>query len=295
VKTVAIGGLNASNASRVRFQSESSSLTKLNGVAVVSALMSAEKPTENARELSKLFRSTPTFVHSQRYFDPENLLESSFMRSRAAIILDSIKNETPLVHHLTNNVVKNFSANVTLAVGASPIMSEALPDIHTLANIPVSHACVLNLGTLTEDCFPSYYSTLSEYNKAGWPVILDPVGAGATSFRAEAVAECLERGYVDVLKGNLGEMMAVAGWEGGKSRGVDSIDAGDLGDRCRLAKFLALRESPNLLDGTNLLGNIAIITGKDDVISDGKTTIIISNGTALLGKITGVWCSFNSG
>jgi hydroxyethylthiazole kinase len=168
-------------------------------------------------------------------------------------------------------------------------MSEALPDIPPLANIPVPHACVLNLGTLTEDCFPSYYATLLEYNKAGWPIILDPVGAGATAFRAGAVAECLERGYVDVIKGNLGEMMAVAGWKGGKSRGVDSIDSGSLDDRCRLAEYLAQRESSSILLITlTFLGNIAIVTGKDDIISDGQRTIIVGNGHPLLGKITGV-------
>jgi hydroxyethylthiazole kinase-like sugar kinase family protein len=122
-------------------------------------------------------------------------------------------------------------------------MSEAPLDFPPLANIPAPHSCVLNLGTLTEGTFPAYYAALSEYNKAGWPIILDPVGAGATEFRAQAVAECLERGYVDVIKGNLGEIMAVAGWKGGKSRGVDSIDSGNLDDRCRLAKFLAQRES----------------------------------------------------
>lgn len=78
-------------------------------------------------------------------------------------------------------------------------------------------------------------------------MILDPVAAGATEFRARAVAECLEKGYVDVIKGNLGEIMAVAGWEGGKSRGVDSIDTGSLEDRCRLAEFLSQRESSSSL------------------------------------------------
>jgi thiamine-phosphate diphosphorylase / hydroxyethylthiazole kinase len=122
-------------------------------------------------------------------------------------------------------------------------MSEAPLDFPPLANLPSPHSCVLNLGTLTDDLFTAYYAALSEYNKAGWPVILDPVGAGATEFRAQAVVGCLENGYVDVIKGNLGEIMAVAGWEGGKSRGVDSVDAGNLEDRCRLANFLAQRES----------------------------------------------------
>ena len=126
-------------------------------------------------------------------------------------------------------------------------MSEAPLDFPPLANLPSPHSCVLNLGTLTEDLFQAYGTALFEYNKAGWPIILDPVGAGATKFRAQAVTDCLEKGYVDIIKGNLGEVMAVAGWHGGKSRGVDSIDAGNLDDRCRLAVFLARRERLFLL------------------------------------------------
>jgi hydroxyethylthiazole kinase len=186
-------------------------------------------------------------------------------------------------------VVKNFSANITLAIGASPIMSEAPADFPALANLPTPHSVVLNLGTLTTELFEAYHAALREYNKAGWPVILDPVAAGATKFRAQAVSECLETGYVDVIKGNLAEIMAVAGWDGGQSRGVDSVDTGDLRDRCNLAKFLADREGTLLCPILMLMkGNIVVITGKDDVISDGISTIIVSNGNALLGKITGV-------
>jgi hydroxyethylthiazole kinase-like sugar kinase family protein len=122
-------------------------------------------------------------------------------------------------------------------------MSEAPLDIPPLANLSSPHSCVLNIGTLTADLFQAYRIALNEYNNAGWPIILDPVGAGATEFRAQAVADCLERGYVDVIKGNLSEIMAVANWKGGQSRGVDSIDSGSLDDRCRLARFLAQRES----------------------------------------------------
>ena len=131
---------------------------------------------------------------------------------------------------------------MTLAIGASPIMSHALRDISPLAQLPVPHAAVLNIGTLTSDLMESYLKTLSEYNQNCWPIVLDPVGAGATDFRANAIIEFLDKGYVEVIKGNLGEIMAVAGWKGGKSRGVDSIDAGNLDDRCRLARFLARRE-----------------------------------------------------
>jgi len=122
-------------------------------------------------------------------------------------------------------------------------MSAAPQDFPPLAHLPVPHSCVLNIGTVTTDLIPAYDQVLYEYNKAGWPVVLDPVGAGATEFRAQAVARCFENGYIDIVKGNLGEIMAVAGWKGGKSRGVDSIDSGSLDDRCHLAMFLSQRES----------------------------------------------------
>jgi thiamine-phosphate diphosphorylase / hydroxyethylthiazole kinase len=175
-------------------------------------------------------------------------------------------------------------------------MSEAPADFPALASLPTPHAVVLNLGTLTTELLTAYHAALAEYNKAVWPVILDPVAAGATEFRKAAVAECLERGYADVIKGNLGEVMAVAGWEGGKSRGVDSIDTGSLDDRCRLAKFLAQRErnSPRLCVWVDL-GCVVVVTGKDDVVSDGNFTVVVSNGDALLGKITGVSGRFGRG
>jgi hydroxyethylthiazole kinase-like sugar kinase family protein len=125
-------------------------------------------------------------------------------------------------------------------------MSEAPLDFPALANLPTPHSVVLNLGTLTPDLFTAYHTALFEYNTSGWPVILDPVAAGATEFRTNAAAECLEKGYADVIKGNESEIMAVAGWKGGKSRGVDSIESGNLDDRCRLAAFLASRERTSL-------------------------------------------------
>ena len=83
--------------------------------------------------------------------------------------------------------------------------------------------------------------------------------------------------------------MAVAEWKGGKSRSVDSIDAGSLDDRCPLARYLAQREGTSQMLQLRLLGNIVLVTGKDDIISDGRSTVIVSNGNALLGKITGVY------
>ena len=104
MKTVAIGGLNASNISRVRYQSETPSLgAKLDGVAIVSAMMSAENPRETARELKGLFLSAPPFITSQSWQSKE-IASATDLKSEMIRILEKIQKETPLVHHLTNNV-----------------------------------------------------------------------------------------------------------------------------------------------------------------------------------------------
>jgi hydroxyethylthiazole kinase-like sugar kinase family protein len=126
-------------------------------------------------------------------------------------------------------------------------MSDAPEDVTPLANLPVPHSAVLNIGTVRTQLFEAYRQTLFEYNKAGWPIVLDPVGAGATPFRTQASLKCLENGYVDVIKGNHSEIMALAGWKGGKSRGVDSVGSGSLQDRCAVAQFLAERERMDIV------------------------------------------------
>jgi thiamine-phosphate diphosphorylase/hydroxyethylthiazole kinase len=273
VDTVVIGGLNASNIDRVHFTAGVQG-KQLNGVAVVSAIMTSSEPERVARGLKALLSDVPAFMQSQHPVKTS----SKDLLSHIATILPRIREESPLIHHLTNNVVKNFSANVTLAIGASPIMSEVKEEAEDLAK--VNGALLVNMGMIkdaAETC-----STIAANNRLGKPVILDPVGGGATAFRRAAVKFFLDNAYCDLIKGNAGEIQAVAG-KTSKMRGVDSLDSSDIQDRCSLAKELATR-----------LSNIIVISGVEDIVSDGNTTAIVRAGHPYLGDITGSGCSLGS-
>ena len=173
---------------------------------------------------------------------------------------------------MTNTVVQNFAANVTLAIGASPIMSMNSAEAADLAAIPTA-ALVLNMGTLTGDTLNHYKTALAAYNNAGRPTLLDPVGAGATAIRRQAVRELLDAGHFEVIKGNEAEIRTV--WAQGAGNhasttyvdqeqviqhGVDSgVKALDEQSAAALVHKLARRERC-----------VALMTGKVDFVSDGN-------------------------
>ncbi|ORY81579.1 THZ kinase [Protomyces lactucae-debilis] len=273
VGTVVIGGLNASNIDRVHHTSSTKG-KRLDGVAVVSVLMTSSDPERVAAGLKGLLTDEPAFKQAQK----TSLLSTTDLTAKTAAILSSIRQKSPLIHHLTNNVVKNFSANVTLAIGASPIMSEIKEEAEDLAK--VNGALLVNMGMLrdaSETCL-----TIAANNRLGKPVIFDPVGGGATTFRRNTVKFFLDNAYFDLIKGNAGEIQAVAG-RASMMRGVDSLDASNLSDRCALAKDLA-----------NKLGNIVVISGVEDVVSNGDLTAVVRAGHQYLGDVTGSGCSLGS-
>ena len=183
---------------------------------------------------------------------------------------------------MTNLVVQNFAANVALAVGASPIMSNNGLEAADLASLGGS--LVINMGTTTPDARQNHLAAVSAYNSVGGPALLDPVGAGATQQRREGVKALMRGGYFDVIKGNEGEIRTVSGASGVKQHGVDS-GASQLSthDRAQLVKSIAEREK-----------NVILMTGTTDVVSDGKRTFAISNGHAYLGEITGSGCTLGT-
>lgn len=153
-------------------------------------------------------------------------------------------------------------------------------------------ALVINMGTVTPDTLHNYLLALRAYNAAGRPVVFDPVGAGATAHRRQAVRTLLAGGYFDVIKGNENEISAV--WAATattsddapaqQQRGVDSgASSTTLEDRAQLVRALARREK-----------NVVLMTGATDVLSDGATTLAISNGHAFLGAITGSGCTLGT-
>ncbi|EPX74903.1 thiamine-phosphate dipyrophosphorylase/hydroxyethylthiazole kinase [Schizosaccharomyces octosporus yFS286] len=272
LNSVAIAGLNETNIQRVIYLSEVDG-KRIDGIALVSAIMSSTTPCETARNLLNLIKSPPCFaqVHS-------SISSVSELVSRVGPLFAKTRDYTPLIHHLTNGVAKNFSANVTLAVNASPTMGESREEVADFAKFAGS--LVLNIGTLQDRASLTYASQI--YNSLNRPIILDPVGIGATAFRTDAVSALLNNAYFDIIKGNEGEIMTIAG-EKSLMRGVDSISQHDISSRILAVKQLASNRRC-----------VVCMSGETDIISDGRSTYIIRNGTPLLGKITASGCSLGS-
>jgi len=196
------------------------------------------------------------------------------LKTRAAEALDKLQKTRPLVHHVTNFVVMNDTANVTLHVGASPVMAHAREEVEEMASM--ADAVVLNIGTLAPDWVDAMALAGRKAVERGIPVILDPVGAGATTLRTEAARRLLRETRPAVVRGNAGEIGSLSG-AGGEVRGVDSL--GEPEDPAKVA-----REAARGWDC------VVAITGKLDWVSDGGRLIGLENGHAWLTALTGTGC-----
>jgi hydroxyethylthiazole kinase len=193
---------------------------------------------------------------------------------KAGQALELIRANRPLVHHITNMVVMNDTANVTLHVGALPVMAHAPEEVAEMVNL--AGALVLNIGTLTKDWIESMLMAGRRANERGIPIVLDPVGAGATKLRTESSLRLLNELRITVLRGNAGEIGAVAG-SGGEVKGVESVRG--LEDPIAVAKELARRYRITVA-----------ITGVRDVLSDGERVLGVDNGHSWLSTNTGTGC-----
>ncbi|WP_019911339.1 hydroxyethylthiazole kinase [Paenibacillus sp. HW567] len=188
--------------------------------------------------------------------------------------LSKVRESNPLVHNITNIVVAGFSANGLLALGASPFMADAHEEVADIA--AMSGAVVLNIGTLNDYAISSMLLAGQAANRHQVPVVLDPVGAGATAYRTEVTHKLVNGMQITALRGNVAEVAHVVG-ESWSIKGVDA-GAGD-GDVVALAVKAARK-----------LNCVVIITGKEDVITDGNSTYVVSNGHPILTKVTGTGC-----
>lgn len=279
VKTVCIGGVNASNCQRILYQA-SAPEKALDGIAVVSAIIASSTPRTATQQLQQLIKTPPPFAPAS--FNPSQTSTPESIIARTPTIIQKLASTQPLCHNMTNLVVQNFAANVALAIGGSPIMSNNGLEAPDLANLKGS--LVINMGTTTPETRSNHLAALAAYNAVGGPVLLDPVGAGATAQRREGVKALMAGGYFTVIKGNEGEIRTVAGASGFQQRGVDSGTAQlDLAARAELVRSVARRER-----------NIVLMTGEKDVVSDGTRVVAITNGHALLGAITGSGCALGT-
>jgi hydroxyethylthiazole kinase len=188
--------------------------------------------------------------------------------------LRDLRERKQLIHQITNYVVMNETANVTLAIGALPVMAHAIEEVEEMAS--VAGALVLNIGTLSRHWIEAMLLAGKAANVAGAPVVLDPVGVGATTFRTETAKRILAEVRVAIVRGNAAEVAALAGLDA-EIRGVEAIGAEGSGPAIARA-------------AANGFGVVASVTGPVDHVSDGTRTLAVANGDPLLATITGSGC-----
>jgi hydroxyethylthiazole kinase len=200
-----------------------------------------------------------------------------------ANILETIRAEKPLIHHITNYVTVNDCANITLAIGASPIMADDPGEVEDIVSI--SSALVLNMGTLNERTIKSMLKAGKKANEKKVSVVFDPVGAGASELRNKTAKQILNEVKISVLRGNMSEIRFIAGL-GATAKGVDASET-DLQSGPEAGRSVAETVAKKY-------GCTAAVTGATDILSDGHQTILICNGTKLLSNVTGTGCMCTS-
>jgi hydroxyethylthiazole kinase len=189
--------------------------------------------------------------------------------------LRKIRGRKPLIHHITNIVVSNLTANFTLAMGALPIMANAREEVKEI--VDKADVLLLNIGTLTKEQLEAMLVAGQHARKKGKKIVFDPVGTGASNLRTEASFEIMKRVKPNIVRGNYAEICKIAG-EDAKIRGVESAE-GDFSKACEIVKKVA-----------NRYGCVTAISGKVDLISDGKKMARTFGGNEMLKTITGSGC-----
>jgi len=197
------------------------------------------------------------------------------LSQKAAGNLAAVREKKPLIHNITNYVVMNYTANALLAMGASPVMAHAHNEVEEM--VSYAGALVLNIGTLTDDWIESMIIAGRKASEQKTPIILDPVGSGATTLRTDSAKKIIEQTNIDVIRGNASEILSLR-HKDSKTKGVDSIHSVE--DATETAKILAKE-----------LNTILAITGPVDLVTNGDSTLRVSNGHPLMGYVTGTGCT----
>jgi len=197
------------------------------------------------------------------------------MALKASENLAKLREKKPLIHNITNLVVMNYTANALLACGASPVMAHAKEEVEEMVSF--AGALVLNIGTLTPYWVDSMIDAGKKANQAKIPVILDPVGSGATKLRTDSAKRLIDELAISVVRGNASEVLSLA-HEGSRTKGVDAVHSVD--EAADAAVILA-----------GELNTTLAITGPVDLITDGKNVYRVFNGHELMGYVTGTGCT----
>ena len=196
------------------------------------------------------------------------------MNSTAYDLLERVRHQKPVVHHLTNWVTIYDCAQVVKTLGASPVMAHAREEVADMTRI--ASALVLNIGTLTVDFIEAMKIAAQSANQRGIPVVLDACGAGATPLRDQKCQELLEAATIDVIKGNASEIARVSGADV-TTRGVDATEVG--GDLVQLAQKLARQRKATV-----------VVTGKVDIIANAEKVCLVKNGHPMMTRVVGTGC-----
>lgn len=186
-----------------------------------------------------------------------------------------VKSQSPLVHNITNAVVMNNTANALLAAGASPIMAHALEEIDEM--VTICRATVINIGTLDRFTVESMKAAIKKANSLRRPIVLDPVGAGATSFRNQTLQAILNAGHPQFIRGNASEVMALAGFSV-QTKGVDSTESS-----------LSSLEAARTLSREHHC--VVCVSGETDLVVQDQRVLYLHNGSPLMEKVTGLGCT----
>ncbi|KAI9291215.1 thiamine biosynthetic bifunctional enzyme [Neoconidiobolus thromboides FSU 785] len=263
IPVVAISGINENNINELMEKAIGDNQRRLDGVAMVSAIMDSKTP----------IKTCDYYKHVLREYNNQSYREFEEIEQVIKLIEKTIESR-PIIHQLTNMVAINDSANVTLAIGASPIMAPDTKETEDL--IKFSKALLINMGTLKKEMINEYILHGKVYNNANLPVILDPVGVGASQLRRECIDNILNEVKISVIKGNSNEIATLAG-ESIKSEGVDS--SCKINNSMEIAEKLAIKYNCTV-----------IMTGEIDYITNGKLRFSVHNGHHLMEKITATGC-----
>lgn len=195
--------------------------------------------------------------------------------------LDAVRASAPLVHNITNYVTVNDCANALLAIGASPIMSDEPADVEDITTI--CGGLTINIGTLNERSIQGMFIAGARAGGLGHPIVLDPVGAGASALRTRTAGDLLDRLPVSVVRGNMSEVKALAG-HASTTRGVD-VRPADVVTEDNLSAGVAF--ACGFAEKT---GSVVAVTGAIDIVADAERVFVVRNGSPLMGRVTGAGC-----
>ena len=200
-------------------------------------------------------------------------------------MLQQVRERAPLIHNITNYVTVNDCANILLACGGSPIMSDDIEEVSEITTI--CGGLNINIGTLNQRTIPAMFAAGKRANELGHPVLLDPVGAGASALRTNTALDLLQQVKFTVIRGNISEIKTLA-LGSGSTKGVDA-DVADQVTEDNLDQAVAFAK-----DFARKTGAVIAITGAIDIVADAESAYCIRNGHPMMSKITGTGCQLSA-